>query len=59
MKVKAICKSINPFIPDVNQLSYSKTIEVPDDTDMEQLKQFAIEDSRQGYRFDRLEVINS
>ena len=57
MKIKAIWKSKNPFHPDVTQLSYTKIVEVPDDTDMEELKQFAIKDSRPGYTFDKLEKI--
>ena len=57
MKVKAYWKSKNPFIPDVEKLGYSKTVEVPDDTDLEQLKEFAIQDSMEGYFFDRLEII--
>ena len=56
-KVKAYWKSKNPFIPNVNLLTYSKTVEVPDDTDMEELKEFAIADSRESYTFDRLEEI--
>ena len=51
MKVKAIWRSINPFLINVDQLSYSKTVDVPDDTDMDELKQFAIEDSLPGYAF--------
>ena len=57
-KIRAYWKNKNPFIPDINQLIYTKTIEVPDDIDMEQLKIFAIEDSKQGYIFDKFEVID-
>lgn len=57
MKVKAfwICK--NPF-EDIDRMSYTKTVEVPDDTDMEVLKRFAEEDSKQGYRFEKFEVLS-
>lgn len=58
MKVKAFWKSINPFIPDINQLGYSKTIEVADDIDLKVVEQLAIEDSRSGYKFDRLEIVS-
>lgn len=51
MKIKAIWSSKNPFIPDISMLSYQKTVEVPDDTDMEKLREMAIEDSKEGYVF--------
>ncbi len=57
MKVKAIWRSKNPFRPDIDSLSYSKTVEVPDDTDMEELKKFAIEDSLEGYFFTKFEIL--
>ncbi|MAX23413.1 MAG: hypothetical protein CMJ19_02820 [Phycisphaeraceae bacterium] len=57
MKVKATWKSKNPFHPDISQLGYTKTVDVPDDTDLEELKQYAISDTRNGYLFDKLEVI--
>ncbi len=57
MKVKAYWKSKNPFLPDVEDLSYSKTVEVPDNTSLEDLKKFAIKDSREGYSFDKLEKL--
>lgn len=56
MKVKAIWRSKNPFHPDIDRLSYSKTVEVPDDTDMDELKKFAIEDSKDGYVFINFET---
>lgn len=56
MKVKATWKSINPCNPDINQLGYAKTVIVPDDTDLKELEKFAKEDSRNGYRFNKLEV---
>jgi hypothetical protein len=59
MKVRAYWKSINPFHPDIDQLSYSKTVDVPDDTDLKVLEDFAKEDSRNGYRFDRLEILQT
>lgn len=58
MKVTAYWKCANPFHPDVSQLIYKKTIEVPDDMDLEELKGFAKADSRSGYMFDRLEKVN-
>lgn len=57
MKVKAIWRSKNPFHPDIDRLSYSKTVEVPDDTDMDELKKFAIEDSLDGYFFSKFEIL--
>ncbi len=57
MKVKAYWKSTNPFIPNVDLLGYSKTVDVPDNTDMGQLKEFAISDSRDGYVFEKFEII--
>lgn len=57
MKVKAIWKSKNPFNPDINQLRYSKTVNVPDDTDMEELEKHAKNDSQEGYVFDKFEPI--
>ena len=51
MKVRAKYTASNPFHPDVTRLTYTKTVEVPDDTDWEQLKQFAIDDTLPGYRF--------
>lgn len=55
--VKAIWKSKNPFKVNPDDLQYSKTIEVRTDTDMEQLKEFAIEDSKEGYSFVRFEDV--
>ena len=57
MKVRAHWKSINPFIPDIDQLGYTKTVDVPDDTDMKFLEEAAKQDSRNGYRFDKIEII--
>lgn len=57
MKVKAYWKNKNPFA-DIERLAYSKTVEVPDGTDLEIIKQFAIEDTKDGFFFDRLEVID-
>ncbi len=57
MKIKATYKNLNPFHPDINRLGYSKTVEVPDDTNMDQLKQAAIEDTRNGFRFDKIEKL--
>lgn len=57
MKVIAYWKSINPFHPDISRLSYTKTVEVPDGTALGALEDFAREDTKEGYRFDRLEVI--
>lgn len=57
MKVKAIWRSKNPFHTDIDRLSYSNTVEVPDDTDMEELKKFAIEDSMDGYVFLNFETL--
>jgi len=57
MKVKAYWKSKNPFHPDINQLGYTKTVEVPDNTDLKDMEQFAKDDSRNGYRFDKIEVV--
>ena len=56
-KVKAFWKSKNPFRPNIEDLGYSKIIEVPSDTDMEELEDFAKEDSMEGYRFDRFEIL--
>lgn len=58
MKVKAHWKSINPFQPDISQLGYTKTIEVPDDTDMKELEEFAKNNSKEGYKFDKLEKLD-
>jgi len=57
MKVKAYWVSINPFRPNVNDLAYTKIVEVPDDTDMEDLKKFAEKDSKEGYRFDKFKKL--
>jgi hypothetical protein len=57
MNIKAHWKSKNPFHPDINQLSYTKTVEVPDGTDMKVLEEFAKEDTKPGYLFDRIEVL--
>lgn len=59
MKVKAYWKSINPFRINIDELGYTKTVEVPNDTDLKVLEDFAKEDSKNGYRFDKLEVIES
>lgn len=59
MKVKAYWKSINPFHPDPNQLGYTKTVDVPDDTILDELKDFAEADSRSGYVFDKFEVLKT
>lgn len=58
MKIKAHWKSKNPFNPDIDRLAYTKTVEVPDDTDMDVLKQFAVEDTKPGYKFVMLEKID-
>lgn len=61
MMVKAKYKKIglNPFklVFDLEDF-YSKTVEVPDDTDLDQLKMFAIEDTMAGYEFMKLEKIS-
>lgn len=57
MKVKAYWKSKNPFLPRWEDLAYSKTVDVPDDTDMDELEQHAKDDSKDGYVFDKLEKI--
>ena len=56
MIVKAIWRSDNPFLPDIDRLQYSKEVEVPDDMDMELLKKFAIEDSAKGYHFQEFKI---
>ena len=58
MKVKATWISINPFIPDFDQLGYSKTIDIPDNSNLEEIERFARKDSINGYRFDKLEILN-
>lgn len=58
MKVKATWRNKNPFEPNIDRLSYTKTVEVPDDTDMDVLKEFAITDSKQGYVFIKFEKID-
>ena len=64
MKVKAIYnrKIRNPFIPDINQLvrnnSYSKTVEVPDDTDMDVLRKFAEEDALLNFELSSIEKVD-
>lgn len=57
MKIKAYWKSLNPFNPDIDKLGYAKTIYVPDDTDLKEIEQFAKDDSKNGYRFDKIEVL--
>ncbi|NQU54088.1 MAG: hypothetical protein HQ522_16285 [Bacteroidetes bacterium] len=57
MKVRAYYKSINPFRPNIEDLRYSKTVDVPEGTDMEVLEKFAIEDTRSGYVFDKIEEV--
>ena len=63
MKVKATWrkKNANPFVPDVERLrdtTYSKTVEVPDDVDMEILKKFAEEDSATGYELSSIKKVD-
>ena len=57
MKVKAYWKNKNPFHPDISQFGYTKTVDVPDDTDLADIEKFAKDDCRNGYRFDKIEVI--
>jgi len=59
MKIKAIWRRINPFHPNISQLAYSKTIEFPDGTALKDIEEFAKEDSRNGYRFYKLEVLTN
>ncbi len=49
MKVKTYWRSDNPC--------YTKTVEVADDTDMEELKQYAINDSKNGYHFHKFVIL--
>ena len=48
MKVKATWKNKNPFA-DLEHLSRSSVAEVPDETPIEKLKQYAIEATPEGY----------
>lgn len=57
MKVRASWKSINPFRPNVDELGYTKTVEIPDGTDLKEIEQLAKDDSKNGYRFDKIEVL--
>lgn len=57
MKVKAIYRSKNPFLPNVKDLRYSKTVDVPDDTSMEVLEEFAKEDCRKNYELQSIEKL--
>lgn len=59
MEIKATWKSKNPFIPDVTELGYTKTVKVPDDTDIKVLEDFAKEDTLDGYVFEKIEIINA
>jgi hypothetical protein len=62
MKVKARWKKIglNPFKLRFSPKDiYYKTVEVPDDQDMDELKKFAIKDTMEGYEFVGLEVIDT
>jgi hypothetical protein len=56
MKIKAYWKNKNPFA-EIDRLAYSKTVELPDGTDLENIRQFAIEDTKDGFVFDKLEVL--
>ena len=56
MKIRARWKNKNPF-GEIDRLSYTKTVEVPDDTDLKILEQFAKEDTLEGYQFDKIEVL--
>ena len=57
MKIKAYDKAINPFHPEPNMLGYAKTVEVSDDTDMGWLEKMAKENTRKGYKFDKIEKL--
>lgn len=57
MKIKAFWKSNNPFIPDPTALVYTKTVEVPDNTDLKKLEEFAKSDTLPGYHFDKIERV--
>jgi hypothetical protein len=57
MKIQAIWKSKNPFNPDVDMLRYQKTVEVPDDVDIEELKKLAVKDSKDGYVFEKFNIL--
>lgn len=61
MKVQARYKKkgLNPFKPVFsNDDFYRKTVEVADDFDWDMLKQFAIEDTSEGYEFIAIEKID-
>lgn len=58
MKIRAYWKSKNPFNPDISQLVYTKTVEVPNDSNLKVLEKFAIEDTQPGYVFDKIEILN-
>ena len=57
MRVKAIYRSDNPFEPRIEDLGYSKTIEVSDDIDIKWLEKMAKEDTKEGYYFEKLEKL--
>jgi len=61
MKIKAIWRPIirNPFNPNVHMIPVDqfKVVEVPDNTNMEQLEEYAKQDTPDRYVFDRIEVV--
>lgn len=66
MKVKArfVKKGFNPFTPLITahiraleKNVYTKTVDVPDDTDMKWLETMAKNDATEGFEFVKLEII--
>ena len=66
MKTKAtfVKEGFNPFTPMINdhirnlrENIYTKTVDVPDDTDMDELKKFANEDAKEGFSCTKLEKL--
>ena len=56
MKIKAHWKNKNPFA-DIGRLRYHKEVEVPDDTDLKIIEQFAKNDTKEGFVFEKLEIL--
>ena len=61
MKIKAIWKPVirNPFIPNMYMIPTDqfKVVEVPDDTNIKQLEEYAKQDTPDRYVFDRIEIV--